>query len=185
MRALIPVLSLLLLTAPALAAQGPSQVAPETHPVGDIPDTQAFVRYVSSPGGYSLEVPEGWSRTMSGSSTMFSSKLGTVEVQSVPSAVAPSVASVREGVLTALAHQDPTLKVALVQAVRLPSGPAILARFTSTGEPNAVTGRRPALDNDLYVISSHGRQLTLRLSGPQGSDNVDAWTRIARSVRWR
>lgn len=185
MHPLIPVLTLISFLAPALAAPGPSQVAPETHPVGDIPDSQAFVRYLSPAGGYSLEVPEGWARTVKGDRTVFNSKLGSVEIQSVPASTPPSAASLRAGPLAALARQDPSLKVSLVKDVTLPSGPAVLARFTSTGEANAVTGRRPALENDLYQVWGHGRLITLRLSGPQGSDNVDAWNRIARSLAWR
>ncbi len=40
-----------------------SAVAPEINPPGDIPDSQAFVRFTSPAGGYSLEVPEGWARS--------------------------------------------------------------------------------------------------------------------------
>lgn len=34
-------------------------VAPGKNPAGDIPDNQAFVKFVSSPGGYEIEAPEG------------------------------------------------------------------------------------------------------------------------------
>src|SRR6202165_4866228 len=37
-------------------------VAPEVNPPGDIPDSQAFVTFKNSTGGYQLEVPEGWSQ---------------------------------------------------------------------------------------------------------------------------
>ena len=33
-------------------------VAAEKNPLGDIPDTQTFVKYVSPKGGYQLEVPK-------------------------------------------------------------------------------------------------------------------------------
>ena len=161
------------------------QTAPETHPLGDIPDSQAFVRYTAASGGYSLEVPEGWSRMNAGNGVSFTSKLGRVEVALRPALGAPSVASVRAGVLAGLTKADPSLKVALFRAVQLPAGPAILARFTSAGAMNEVTGRRVTLENDLYVLRNGPREVVLRLSAPLGSDNVDAWTRMARSLAWK
>lgn len=172
-------------TAHALVTQSGPLTAPETHPLGDIPDSQAFVRYTSVPGGYSLEVPEGWARTVSRSKTTFTSKLNQLEVSSMPAAAAPSVASVRSGILAALIKTDSSLKVTLLKTVTLPAGPAILARFTSLGAANDVTGRREPLENDLYVLNRGKRQVVLRLSAPKGSDNVDAWTRMARSLAWR
>src|ERR1700694_2356688 len=41
-------------------------VAPEVNPPGDIPDTQAFVKYSNAAGGYQVEVPAGWARTAAG-----------------------------------------------------------------------------------------------------------------------
>ena len=47
-------------------------VVTEKNPLGDIPDTQTFVKYASSPGGYQLDVPEGWARKESGANVAFS-----------------------------------------------------------------------------------------------------------------
>jgi hypothetical protein len=162
-----------------------TQVAPETRPVGDIPDSQAFVRYVSGPGGYSLEIPEGWARRDQGAAVSFTSRYGTIELTARRAAGPPGIAAVRAGDLAALARTDPSVKVTLVKATRLPAGNAVLARFTSTSAPNAVTGRRALLDNDLYVLTRNGREVRLRMSAPRGADNVDAWNRVARSFVWR
>ena len=159
--------------------------APETHPLGDIPDSQAFVRYTSTAGGYSLEVPEGWARLTRPGVVTFTSKLNQVEVQSSRGSSAATTASVRLGVLATISKGDPSFKVTAVKAVQLPAGPAILARFTSAGAANEVTGRRERLENDLYVLGKGGRQLVLRLSAPLGSDNVDAWNQMARSLVWK
>src|SRR5262245_11069088 len=65
---------------PTTAVATPEQaVAPEQNPAGDIPDTQLFVRYVA-PGGFSLEVPEGWARSTSGSDVRFVDKLDGVQI---------------------------------------------------------------------------------------------------------
>ncbi|GHF61676.1 hypothetical protein HNQ07_004190 [Deinococcus metalli] len=169
----------------AAQAQTSTQVAPETHPVGDIPDNQAFVRYEGAAGGYSLEVPEGWARAVSGTHVTFTSKLGAVEVWTTDTTGIPTLASVRATEVTALAKTVANLKVTSVKAVTLPSGPAIRASFTSTGPVNAVTGRAPALENELYVLSHAGKRVLLRFSAPLGSDNVDAWKQMSDSLRWR
>src|SRR3954452_163495 len=39
---------------------------PEVNPAGDIPDTQAYVAYSPPGAGFSVKVPEGWSRTTAG-----------------------------------------------------------------------------------------------------------------------
>lgn len=176
--------------APTVLAANPpqsttAQTGPETHPLGDIPDSQAFVRYTAASGGYSLEVPEGWSRLNAGGGVSFTSKLNRVEVAVRPALSVPSVASVRSGVLASLIRADPSLKVTLLRPMQLPAGPAVLARFTSAGAANEVTGRRETLENDLYVLRNGQREVVLRLSAPLGSDNVDAWTRMARSLAWK
>lgn len=165
-------------------AHAQSQVAPETHPVGDIPDSQAFVRYINPAGGYSLTVPEGWARRVQGGQVSFTSKLGAVEVTG-GKAAAPTVAGVKASTLPALAKVIPHLKVTSVQTVRLPAGPAVLAHFTSAGAPNAVTGKSFPMENDLYVLSRNGRQLLVRFTAPLGADNVDAWRQMAQSIQWR
>jgi len=167
------------------AALAQSQVAPETPAVGDIPDSQAFVRYANPSGGYSLEVPEGWARTEQGAKVSFVSKLGAVDVQVNPASSAPTLATLRASVLKRFGPSDPAFKVTALKSVSLPAGPALLAQFRTTGAPNAVTGKASALENALYVLFKGERQLELRFSALEGSDNADAWTRMARALWWR
>ncbi|WP_026299106.1 hypothetical protein [Deinococcus aquatilis] len=180
-----------LLSGPAVLAQttitpGKStQVAPETRPVGDIPDNQAFVRYSNAAGGYSLEVPEGWARTVKGSQVAFVSKLGSVEVSTAAGRTPLSASSVKANELAALAKTTGNLKTTAVNVVKLPAGAAIRASFTSTGAVNAVTGKAPALENELFVLNHAGQRVTVRFSAPLGSDNVDAWKQMSTSLRWR
>ena len=164
---------------------GTAQTAPETHPLGDIPDSQAYVRYTNASAGYSLEVPEGWARSGSGAGITFTSKLNQVALHSSLASPALTLAFVRSGILAPLAKADPSLKVTTLKTVQLPAGPAILARFTSAGASNEVTGRKETLENDLYVITRGAKQLVVRLSAPLNSDNVDAWNQIAHSVVWK
>jgi len=170
---------------PTGAALAQNQVAPETPLVGDIPDTQAFVRYANTPGGYSLEVPEGWARLEQGTKVSFRSKLGTVEVAVNPTSSAPTLADLRGSLLKRFGASDPAFKITAVKPVSLPAGAALLAQFRSTGALNAVTGKASVLENALYVLFKRRQQLELRFSALAGSDNADAWTRMARALRWR
>ena len=162
---------------------GKTQVAPETHPVGDIPDSQAFVRY--SAARYTLDVPEGWARSLQGQIVSFTSKLGAVEITTQNATGTPSVASVRARDLPGLGKTIRDMKVTALKGVKLPAGSAVLVKFTSTGEVNAVTGKATRQENDLYVLARNGQQVMLRFSAPLGADNLDAWKRMADSFRWR
>ncbi|GAA5503809.1 hypothetical protein Dxin01_03572 [Deinococcus xinjiangensis] len=162
-----------------------TQVAPETHPVGDIPDSQAFVRYASAAGHYSLEVPEGWARSVKGTDVSFTSKLGGVAVLSSKASAAPTVGSVKAREVPLLGKTIKDMKVVALKDVKLPAGPAVLVKFTSTGAVNAVTGRATRQENDLYVLAKNGTQVMLRFSAPLGADNVDAWKRMADSFQWK
>jgi hypothetical protein len=161
-----------------------AQTAPEPKTAGDIPDNQAFVRYTNPSGGYSLEIPEGWARTVNGEAVSFDSKLGSVTITVGKSAQAPTVASVRQTEVKALERQAGVV-VRAVSAVKLAAGNAVLVRFDSQSKPNAVTGQSAALENDLYLIYKGGRQVSLTLSAAKGADNVDAWKRVAGSFGWR
>ena len=187
-----PILVSLLLSglASAQSTAPSSQMAPEVHPVGDIPDNQAFVPYRSAAGGYTVSAPEGWARTVSGTNVSFLSKLGEVRVaatpnSAAPSATAPSIAHVRNDIVAKLMQSESGVKLGAIKTVTLPAGPAILVSFDSLSTPNAVTGKAALLENDLYVLNHAGKEIKLRFSAPKGSDNVDAWNLMARSLRWK
>ncbi|RZI37844.1 hypothetical protein EGT07_37230, partial [Herbaspirillum sp. HC18] len=54
-------------------------LAKEKNPLGDIQDSQVFITY-KSPLGFSLKVPEGWSRTERTAGVRFADKYGTIDV---------------------------------------------------------------------------------------------------------
>src|SRR4051812_32239611 len=55
--------------------------APEVSPPGDIPDNQAYVRYSPPGAGFSVKVPEGWSRTQNGGAVVFTDKLNSIRIE--------------------------------------------------------------------------------------------------------
>ena len=64
---------------PSSAIAQESLVAPEKNPPGDIPDDQVFISY-DAQQGFSLKVPEGWSRTTLDNGVRFFDKYGVIEV---------------------------------------------------------------------------------------------------------
>lgn len=152
-------------------------VAPETNPPGDIPDSQVFVAYVA-PAGYSLAVPEGWTRTEQGDGVRFADKYGIVAV-----ALRPSGAGDTD---PAAAMSDvPGAQVVKSGTAKLSSGPALKVRYLANSAPNAVTGRIILLEHDRYVIPGPTRTAILDLAAPAGADNVDQWRLISNSFRWQ
>ncbi|MHB8652859.1 MAG: hypothetical protein ACYDA9_03170 [Terriglobia bacterium] len=162
-----------------------SAVAPEVSPPGDIPDTQAFVKYRSAAGGYELDVPEGWARTENGSAVTFVDKFDGVTVTLAPSSAAPTPTSVRANEVKQIQAAGRAVTVTNVAEVALPSGKAVLIKYASNSEPNPVTNKQVRLENEAYVLFKNGKAATLTLWAPQGADNVDQWRRMSRSFQWR
>ncbi len=151
---------------------------------GDIPDTQAFVKYRSDQGGYELEVPEGWARTIAGTGVSFSDKFNGVAVQVSQAKAAPTVDSVRANEVVTLQKNGNVVQDVKVQSAQNASMPAILITYTANSDPNAVTGKQVRLENNRYLFFQNGKLATLTLSAALGADNVDQWTRMARSFKW-
>ena len=181
----------LALSLPASAlAQGGGQAGkeaplpPETHPLGDIPDSQVFVPF-QDPAGFTLEVPEGWARTGQRDHVHFQDKYNSVDVQaSNAQAALPTVDQAKQTLVQALENQARAVQVTSVERVTLPAGPAIHIAYTSNSDPNPVTGKQIRLENERYVLVNAGQQVALTFSAPQGADNVDAWRLMSQSFGW-
>jgi len=168
----------------APAARAPATPAPaESLVVGDIPDTQAFVTY-SSPSGYQVDVPEGWSRSARGSAVAFSDKYNGERIEVRADAAASSPASQARALdwIRSIAQAVRNLH-ALPQT--LSGHQVVRVDFTSDSKLNTVTGRSIRLDDRAYFFVRGDKQAMLLLWAPVGSDNVDQWKRIATSFGWR
>jgi len=161
-------------------------VAPEVNPPGDIPDTQAFVNYTNSAGGYRLDVPEGWARTEKGSTVSFVNKFDGVsaEVSLSPASSVKNAASARANEAKVIQAQGRAVTITGVSDVKLPGGNAVVVKYTSNSEPNAVTNKKVRLENETYLFFKNGKEAKVTLWAPQGADNVDQWQRMAKSFRW-
>ncbi len=175
----VPVMRMLLIavalavTATAWSPRASATAMGETPAAGDIPDTQAFVRFAGS--GYSVLVPEGWARTQRGSAVTFRSN-ANVEFIELGRAGRNEDLRVRYHA-AGMIH--------LKKNATLGGEPASLFTFRSQSEPDPVTGKRIELENELYGASHHGVKAMLLLSAPVGADNADQWKKIAQSFRWK
>jgi hypothetical protein len=163
-------------------------VAPEVNPPGDIPDSQAFVKFTNATGGYQLEVPEGWSQKAAppeySSDVTFVHNYDGVSVHIASAAAAPTAASVQANEVKQIQAHVHAVTVSKVSEVTLPAGKAVLIRYTSNSDPNVVTNKQVRLENVTYVFYRNGKEAMLTMWAPLGADNVDQWNRMANSYRW-
>ena len=158
--------------------------APEVNPAGDIPDNQAYVPYRPSGGGFSIKVPEGWSRTASGRAVTFTDKLNAIRVESMAAIAPPSVRAARLTDVPKLAHSVKGFRPGTVAAVKRNAGTAVRITYLATAKPNPVTGKTGQDAVQRYMFFHKGRDVILTLSGPKGADNVDPWRIITDSLSW-
>ena len=135
--------------APGASPGGPSAgVAPSqsvagaagANPPGDIPDNQAFVAFSPAGGGYSVKVPEGWSRASTGGTTSFTDKLNKVEVAAVAAPTQPTVASVSSTDVSSLKATVAKFAMGKVSVVARGGGSAILVTYQGGSAPAPLTG---------------------------------------------
>lgn len=158
--------------------------APEKTPPGDIPDNQVFVTY-SSPDGFSLKVPEGWSRAAIDHGVRFSDKYDEIDATFGTTSAAPMAASVRASDIPELEKGGHAVKVTAVKDVKLAAGPAVRISYLSNSAPNPVTNKQIRLEHERFILFKGGKTVTLDLAAPTGADNVDQWQLISNSLQWR
>lgn len=156
----------------------------EVSPAGDIPDNQAFVRYAPPAGGYSVKVPEGWSRTAAGRAVTYTDKLNAIRMESQPASGPLTVASARATQLPVLAKSVKGFVPGSVSTVRRSAGIAIRITYLEAGRADSVTGKVRTDAVERYVFFHGGKDIVLTLSGPKGADNVDPWKLVTGSLRF-
>lgn len=162
----------------------PSAAVTESNPPGDIPDNQAFVAYSSTTGGWSVKVPEGWARTATGSTVVFSDKLNSIRIEESMSAAVPTLASDNGVVVPGLKTSAPMFKLKAVAAFTRPGGSGTLITYLMDSPPDSVTNKvvRDAVER--YSFWKAGRLVVISLIGPQTADNVDPWRKVTDSFGW-
>jgi hypothetical protein len=165
--------SLAFATASTVSAWPATVAQNEPNAAGDIPDTQTFVRYTAREG-YSVLIPEGWSRLVQGPATTFTSHYDGVRIVVGPRTSAAAALRGLAGHPSGVKSE--TVSVAGRRATRF--------TFTSESGPDPVTGKTVRLDDEAYVFVKGPLQAILHLWAPHGADNADQWRKIAQSFRW-
>jgi hypothetical protein len=150
---------------------------------GDIPDTQHFVTYHSG-DGYRIDYPEGWAQMQSGLTVTFTDKFNSVRVESASAPDAPSVASAESTDVAALATSAACFQAGKVSQVTRKAGSAVKITYRADSAPDSVTGKSVVEDVERYEFWRAGKLITITLSSPKGSDNVDPWRTVTDSFTW-
>ena len=175
------VVSLSVLPMAITPAFAENAVAVEKNPPGDIPDTQVFVAYNGS--GFSMKVPEGWSRTDQPTGARFTDKYNIIVARVDDAVTAPTISSADATDVGSLKAGGRAVKIADVKQVKLEGGEAIRIDYSANSEPNAVTGKQIRLEGVRFLLFKAGRLVTLDMAAPYGADNVDQWNLMSNSVR--
>jgi hypothetical protein len=168
-----------LATLPAAAPRAVPTTAAESNAAanaGDIPDTQAFVTY-NGPG-YSVLVPEGWSRVQRGSAVTFTWNANGEAIDTTATRDLVAVEALLRAHYGAMGRSS-------MRSATIGGSAVTVLSFSSNSKPNPVTGKKLRLDNQAYLFSGHGRRAMLVLWAPAGADNVDQWKNISASFRWK
>ena len=158
--------------------------APEVSPAGDIPDNQAFVAYSLPGGGFTVKVPEGWSRSNSGGAATFTDKLNTIRVETAPARAPLTVTDAKRTDLPKLASSVAGYQPGNVSSVTRKAGTAVRMTYMADAKANPVTGKAGKNAVERYVFFHKGKSVILTLTGPKGADNVDPWKIVTDSVAY-
>jgi hypothetical protein len=179
-----PVASAAATKSSATTSGGVNPNAQETLPPGDIPDTVAYVPY-SVPGrGLTLSTPEGWSRKVTPDGVTFTDKLNTVQLVDRHASGPITVASARQTQVPMLAATLKGFKLQSLSVISRPAGQAVTIKYLGYSPPDPVTGKFGVLAFERYDFFHQGREVSLVLSSPLGSDNVDPWRNVTSSLRF-
>jgi hypothetical protein len=160
-------------------------VTPEKNPPGDIPDTQVFIKYTSTAGGYELQIPEGWARTENSANVKFVDKFDGVDVKISNTSETFSVHNINANQVSELKKTGRAIKVNSVKDISFKGGKAVLISYDSNSEPDSVTNKQIRLENESIYFYKNGKLAEITLWAPLGADNVDQWTLISNSFNWR
>ena len=166
------------------AAAQETAVAPEKNPPGDIPDNQVFVQY-TSPSGFSIKVPEGWSRVDRPDGARFSDKYNIIDLAVAKADQPPNAAIAKARDAAELKNAGRAIEIKSVKDVKLKSGSAVLTSYASNSDPSPVTNKQIRLEHERYLMFKNATLVSVDLSAPLGADNVDQWKLMSDSFRWQ
>jgi hypothetical protein len=141
------------------------------------------VPYAPPAAGYRITVPEGWARSETAGTAVFSDKYNEIRITSGPTPAAPTIAD-GQAELTRIGSTATGFVPGTVTTVTRSAGSGILILYQADSPANAVTGKVVVQSVEQYEFWKNGTLVTVTLSGPVGSDNVDPWRTVTDSLRW-
>jgi len=72
-----------------------------------------------------------------------------------------------------------------IDSVTRTAGVAIRIVYDATSDTDPVTGKTVTLEVERYLFWRTGTLVSLTLSSPKGSDNVDPWKTVTDSLVWK
>lgn len=162
----------------------PAGPATENAPPGDIPDNQAFVPYSHASPGFTVKVPEGWAMTTADNAVVFTDKYNNIRIASIAAATAPTVSSARAAEVPAIQSGVTGFRLANVSSATRAAGTVVVITYQADSAPNPVTNKVVVEAVERYEFWRNGTEVTLSLSAPIGSDNVDPWRKVTDSFAW-
>jgi PsbP. len=169
----------------AAANQNEKPVAPEKNPPGDIPDTQVFVKYTSTQGGYELQFPEGWAQTENGPDVKFVDKYDGLQVNVVDESEPATLDSIKNKQEVELIKTGRAVSVKSVKEVKISGNKVFVISYDSNSEANPVTNKKIRLENKNYYFCKDGKMAVVKVWAPLGADNIDQWNFISENLKWR
>lgn len=137
-----------------------------------------------SGGGFTVKVPEGWSRSTQGSATVFGDKFNSIRIESLAASKAPTAQSVGSTDIPAIQSKSTGFTLRKVTVVQRKGGSPVVAEYLVDSAPDQVTGKSVQLDAQRYAYFKNGKEVVLTLSGAVNADNVDPWKIVTDSFRW-
>jgi hypothetical protein len=181
----ITVLGALFLAPTGLTAACAAEVAvqAEKNPPGDIPDSQVFIVYAGP--GFTIKIPEGWSRQDESNGAKFFDKYNLIEVTIADAKSPPTIVSVKANEAKQLTSAGRAVEIGGVKEASLAGGKAVRIDYAANSEPNAVTNKQIRLERVRYLLFRTGKLVTLDMAAPLGADNVDQWALMSNSLQIR
>jgi len=177
-------------SAPASAAPSSSTtgtatavtIAPETSTPGDIPDTTAYVPYVTTVSGYTFSYPEGWAQTTQGTSVSFTDKYNGASATVAAATAPPNVPDVPATEVPRLQSSEPAFVLISTSPVTLPAGPGVLIIYRRNSSADPVTGRSVRQEVHRYLTFGANRVVVHDLFGVVVADNTEPYSRMSQSL---
>jgi hypothetical protein len=159
-------------------------VAPEASPLAGIPADQVFITF-TSPAGYMVKVPRGWTRRDNERETVFSDKHNRIALMVASASSRPfDMAYAQSTLAPELERAGKAVKITELAEMTLKSGRTLKIAYDTNSEPNEVTNKRVRQENERFYFVKNDKLVVLSLTAAKGADNVEPWRLIAASFRW-